>query len=169
MIYFIANSYSKSVKIGYSLSPKQRFSQLQIGNSYKLDLIGVMKGDREVERDIHNKFKKYHIRGEWYKLNDNIIKFITEYATIIKNRDNTFVRILELLGNKKTDILRYLALNSNRERIVFKSKREMSNELNISYAIVHNLIDKLLKAKYLKNIEGIGYKLCIPSLGAIKQ
>jgi hypothetical protein len=78
MMYFVANSEKVEGKIGTSSDPEQRFSQLQIGNSAKLDLMGIMNGDKKTETDIRNKFKKYHIRGEWYKLNDEIIKFIQD-------------------------------------------------------------------------------------------
>lgn len=38
-----------------------------------------------VEKELHNHFKKQHIRGEWFKLNNEDIDFIKTYLDSNKN------------------------------------------------------------------------------------
>lgn len=75
MIYFI-KEYDK-VKIGFSESkPKERLSQLQTGNAYELTMIFLMEGDRDDEVWLHELFSDHAIRGEWFRLDREIIEYI---------------------------------------------------------------------------------------------
>lgn len=68
MIYFIKRLDSDGdIKIGYTERIDKRFSQLQVGNSKKLQLLFVMEGDINTEKHLHKIFKQYHIRGDWHK------------------------------------------------------------------------------------------------------
>ncbi|MEH1786896.1 MAG: GIY-YIG nuclease family protein [Nostoc sp.] len=66
MVYFIENTETKHIKIGFSDRVAKRLGQLQVGNSQKLRLVFQMYGDRETEASIHQKLKKYRIRGDWF-------------------------------------------------------------------------------------------------------
>lgn len=80
MIYFI-QSPDKSIKIGFTnKDPNARLKSLQTGSHYKLILLGVIPGNRNLEIKLHNRFKNSHIRGEWYKSSDRLIKFINKNA-----------------------------------------------------------------------------------------
>ena len=66
-IYFILDLEHKvpAVKIGStSVSVEQRLSSIQTGNPADLKLLGFTEG---YESDFHERFKKYHIRGEWFE------------------------------------------------------------------------------------------------------
>lgn len=69
MIYLIYNESVKHLKIGYSIKPKQRLAELQIGNSYKLSLLHIQEGNLKEEKTIHKILKEYRINGEWYEYN----------------------------------------------------------------------------------------------------
>ena len=76
MIYFITQQ-DKYVKIGYTgNSPVKRFISLQIGNPHKLTLWGAIQGDATEEAYLHRMFRKNHLRGEWYHLTTDIIKYM---------------------------------------------------------------------------------------------
>ena len=65
-VYFISDE-SGNIKIGIAENIKKRLDLLQTGNSQKLKLVKHIKGGgKETEKRLHNKYKKYHIRGEWY-------------------------------------------------------------------------------------------------------
>jgi len=67
-IYFIQEGKTGSIKIGESTKVENRLKQLQIGNPNTLYLIGTIKNvPLLIEKKIQNKFKKYHLRYEWYK------------------------------------------------------------------------------------------------------
>lgn len=75
--YFIANS--KYVKIGKSFHVDRRFKDLLVGSPEPLSLLLVLPGNRE--RELHQQFKSYHVRGEWFELTKEIRDFIARELT----------------------------------------------------------------------------------------
>ncbi len=68
MIYFIKDTVSQAIKIGYSSKkPEQRLSDLQTGNPHKLILIGIIPGTPDDELSFHGKFAQHRLEGEWFK------------------------------------------------------------------------------------------------------
>ena len=65
-----------NVKIGLSDSPSHRLKELQTGNPNTLHLVCSFAGNKKYESRLHRRFKKYRVRGEWYSLSDEIVKFI---------------------------------------------------------------------------------------------
>ena len=68
-------------KIGLSNGSENRLKMLQIGNPYPLELVGKFPSfyAPEVERKIHQTFKRKHHHGEWFKdIDNNDIKMIEE-------------------------------------------------------------------------------------------
>lgn len=67
-VYFIREGRDGPVKIGWTQNePERRRDNLQIGNSRKLHLIGVLPNVEEaVESEWHQKYSDTHIRGEWF-------------------------------------------------------------------------------------------------------
>ena len=79
MIYFIKDSGTGSIKIGYTKSLetlKERIKALQIGNPKELTLAGVMFGDQTNEQGIHQRFKHYGLGGEWFNPGSGLLDFI---------------------------------------------------------------------------------------------
>lgn len=65
MIYFV--KCNDMVKIGYTKrNPEKRLAALQTANPYELLLIKTIEGTIDDEKILHAKYKKYHIRGEWF-------------------------------------------------------------------------------------------------------
>jgi hypothetical protein len=80
LVYFILDTYSNSVKIGYTTIKglKKRLETLQIGTPYELKLLGATWGDKKVEKTIHKRFYSSHIRGEWFHYTKELEDFISE-------------------------------------------------------------------------------------------
>ena len=77
MIYFVRVGKSGPIKIGYSENNiESRIKDLQIGSPEALILMGVMEGDKAKEREMHEKFKDLHIRGEWFRPGVDLRQFI---------------------------------------------------------------------------------------------
>lgn len=77
-VYFIkAKCEGNPIKIGYSIDPKKRLKSLQTASPVKLKLVKAIPGNRDTERNLHRRFKKYRIRGEWFK-SEKLLSFIKE-------------------------------------------------------------------------------------------
>ena len=83
MIYLIADLEQMVCKIGYAGNPNHRIKQLQTGNANELILMQVIPGDKPKETELHNKFKEFRLKGEWFEFN-NIIQnhFSYEYKLV---------------------------------------------------------------------------------------
>lgn len=68
--YIIRAIGTSHVKIGKAQSVKCRLKGLQTSNPYQLEVLMVQKGD--TEGLLHNQFRPYWIRGEWYEYSDSI-------------------------------------------------------------------------------------------------
>jgi hypothetical protein len=75
-IYFIQCLATKKIKIGYARDPWARLTCIQTGCPTPLLLLGMMPGNRFVERDLHAKFAGHLYRGEWFDPAPEIIEYI---------------------------------------------------------------------------------------------
>ena len=76
-IYFIGSLESGTVKIGKSNNPEKRLAELQIGNPHKLVLYGIITNvSQELENRLHQLFGDLHIKGEWFRMTDELIHFM---------------------------------------------------------------------------------------------
>ncbi len=80
IVYFILDTYSNSVKIGYTTIKglSKRLETLQIGTPYELKILGALWGDKKIEKKIHEQFNYSHIRGEWFNYSKELEDFISE-------------------------------------------------------------------------------------------
>lgn len=70
-------------KIGKSKVPQLRFQQIKSGYGKPLSMVfhHEVKRFHIVETDLHKKFKKKNVRGEWFRLTDNDVKSIKNYLS----------------------------------------------------------------------------------------
>jgi Meiotically up-regulated gene 113 len=74
--YFIQGVPLSPVKIGRAIDVPSRLKQLQTGTPHELRTLLVLNGDREME--MHDRFSRHRIRGEWFHWCDEIRNFINE-------------------------------------------------------------------------------------------
>ncbi len=65
-VYFVQQSATLSIKIGFSKDPQKRISDLQVANAQKLKLIGLIDATRKQEQELHKQFARYRLEGEWF-------------------------------------------------------------------------------------------------------
>ena len=65
-VYAIRCQDTGRVKIGISTAPEARFRTLQEACPTFLKLVGVVRGDRQKEREIHQRLIRHHVRMEWF-------------------------------------------------------------------------------------------------------
>lgn len=81
IVYFIQENKNRgAIKIGLSTNSSflGRFYSLQIGNPNELIILGIRIGDDSIEGKLHHEFRKYRIRGEWFKETDVILHYIED-------------------------------------------------------------------------------------------
>jgi hypothetical protein len=76
VVYFIRAGQSKMVKIGWTRDLRVRLSGLQSGNEKPLRVMLAIVGDRQLEADLHLRFRRWRRIGEWFWLDDTIMDFI---------------------------------------------------------------------------------------------
>ena len=67
---YLIHSNAGYTKIGISMQPKQRKRSLQTGSAHDLKLLATRQSQKasELERSLHDKYEKYHVRGEWFDI-----------------------------------------------------------------------------------------------------
>jgi len=75
VIYFV--QAGKHIKVGISSrgALKGRINAIQIGNPYEVRLLKLLKTSqpRKDERVFHRLLKRYHVRGEWFLIDNRAI------------------------------------------------------------------------------------------------
>lgn len=67
-VYFATARELGMVKIGYAKDVSRRLSFLQTGCPAKLEMEAVIDGGKDLERSLHEVFRPYRKRGEWFDL-----------------------------------------------------------------------------------------------------
>jgi hypothetical protein len=80
IIYFILDTNSNAVKIGYTTLKglKRRLENLQVGTPHDLKILGAVWGDRKTEKKLHERFTNFHIRGEWFNYTSEMDEYLNE-------------------------------------------------------------------------------------------
>lgn len=76
-VYFIQSG--TRVKIGVATNVRDRLSGLQIGSPEPLHVLAVIENaGLSEERELHAKFARHHIRGEWFSLDGDLAAFVAD-------------------------------------------------------------------------------------------
>lgn len=73
-VYFIRQG--DMVKIGRARNVSARLGNLQTAHHTELMLVGCILADEAKEVEIHNQFREHRVRGEWFRLDADLIRFI---------------------------------------------------------------------------------------------
>jgi hypothetical protein len=77
-VYFVQQGENGPIKIGRASNVARRVRQIQVSNPAPLRLLASIDGDREME--MHERFMKSCISGEWFKPEDELLQFLRELA-----------------------------------------------------------------------------------------
>lgn len=72
MVYALSSDDFKYIKVGITISPKQRFLNIQSGCPFVLSLWLAIRtpNAKQIEQFLHNKLTPFNLRGEWFSLDD---------------------------------------------------------------------------------------------------
>lgn len=97
MIYFICDGDweegDSCIKVGYSKNGgKGRLYEFQTGNPRELSLAFEITGSLKFESALHELFKEFHVRGEWFKWNEGFVRLLYEFFDehdVVRKRVNS--------------------------------------------------------------------------------
>ena len=78
IVYFVRCKQANAIKIGTTTRLMERLDGLRVGCPFDLEVVGTIGGGIETEKLIHAKLDGWHIRGEWFHLNEFTKQAITE-------------------------------------------------------------------------------------------
>ena len=88
-VYFIQEGIFRGegpIKIGYSRNVESRLTNLQMGSSKELFLLGTLRGGRELEGKLHSRFNEYRLRGEWFSWCETFYRDILRLLVLEKHK-----------------------------------------------------------------------------------
>lgn len=77
-VYVVKPEYGDVVKIGVAADVEQRLTALQVSHAECLAVVRMLHGGIEHERQLHELFKDYRRKGEWFQFCGPIAKWIVE-------------------------------------------------------------------------------------------
>lgn len=75
-VYFVQAGSDGPIKIGVALDVEKRRTQLQEASWEKLTILARVPGDQGTERMLHEEFRDFRIRGEWFRPDPVLLTFI---------------------------------------------------------------------------------------------
>ena len=102
MIYLISHQ-NEYLKIGYTKNVRKRLTQLQVSNPIKLELLHLIEGDSNLEKELHLLFQEYSINGEWFKYDNNILRYFQNQKCLMWEQGFTDYKRLPVIGKIKTE------------------------------------------------------------------
>jgi Meiotically Up-regulated Gene 113 (MUG113) protein len=82
-VYFIWAKRSDRIKIGFTLhDPNLRFIEINVGSPEPLTKHALMRGTRQLEKELHRRFKRFKAKGEWFRFKQPIDDFIADEARV---------------------------------------------------------------------------------------
>jgi hypothetical protein len=151
-IYFIYLRISpkhkdlEKVKIGVARDPEHRLKCLQTGCPFRLEIVYIFKVpigmESDLEKTLHKKFGKCHIRGEWFTSSWMIANWIAFHKSQVDKKYNKVERSkLRKQNNSKLfrnriayldEKMSKMNINSLRYKEALKEKNELVNSLQTS-------------------------------------
>lgn len=98
VIYFIQAGHDGPIKIGCCRDLKSRLQTIQISCAEKLIVLGVMGGNKEKEKELHNMFSQYRKIGEWFDPSEELINFTNQLVKELPSEPSKKRRILAIDG-----------------------------------------------------------------------
>jgi hypothetical protein len=88
-VYFILDRDSNALKIGKANNFQERLDDLQVGNPNDLEIIHHIQctsSDHSIqlEGQLHKKYEQLHMRGEWFRYNEEAFRELIDKGTSLK-------------------------------------------------------------------------------------
>jgi hypothetical protein len=84
MIYFVRDSLSGHIKVGYADDPWKRLSKIQSDCPGDVTLIATEEGGVEREAELHAMFAEQRLRGEWFRGDGLLGDYVAALAPAVR-------------------------------------------------------------------------------------
>jgi hypothetical protein len=78
VVYFLRAG--DAIKIGRTKNLARRLRALATGSAAPLELLAAVPGGRELEARLHRRWRQLHLRGEWFRAGEALVRFAREHA-----------------------------------------------------------------------------------------
>lgn len=78
-VYFVR--VADYIKIGITLDIRKRLKTLEGQCPLLIECLAMVPGTREMEADLHRRFRPYHHRYEWFRADPELLDYITQLKT----------------------------------------------------------------------------------------
>jgi excisionase family DNA binding protein len=102
VIYFVKPRGRRVIKIGYAQCVGSRVKSLQTAGPDKLEVLAVVPGDQAQEQALHARFAHLRVRGEWFRLAEEVRLFLNTEGEEYKPHLHDPVADRELIGLSET-------------------------------------------------------------------
>lgn len=100
------------IKIGFSGDPVSRLSKIATDSPFPCRLLGFWPGSKNTEDELHKRFQSSRVKGEWFKVTDDITAFVKAHAVApprkhrrtSRNNQHPLTAYAERTGRSFTDI-----------------------------------------------------------------
>lgn len=76
-VYIVRGCLAGLIKVGYSRNLKQRIQCLRSQIPEQIEVLGFVLGvSEDAEKELHARFKFWHVRHEWFRSDTPIIEYI---------------------------------------------------------------------------------------------
>lgn len=76
-VYFIRSEKTHAIKIGFTAgNVEDRMSALQTAHPYKLTVLATLRGGMSYEKELHKRFGRFRLEGEWFEPHPDLLAFI---------------------------------------------------------------------------------------------
>ena len=102
-VYIVKNMDTNNIKIGVSKDVYKRLETFRTGNDCQLELVYksiICSNTFDLESKVHEEFKDFHVRGEWFRVSESkVIEYLEKARYILKGS------VIDVSGNGmfKTD------------------------------------------------------------------
>lgn len=81
-VYFMRVGETGPIKIGFTKNVRHRLSVVQVDNPTLVRLIAVTEGGRKEEFQLHKRFAKYRLYGEWFEPSTELLEYINQFPVL---------------------------------------------------------------------------------------
>jgi hypothetical protein len=139
-VYLVRADGTNMYKVGTSKDVDSRINGIKTGCPYELTLIKTIDGGIGTENHLHENFKDFRKKGEWFEFKN--IEPVIVYMTMIDNIDKDMLPLLYILNN--TGLL---------QRFFNESKRNGDELNNFCFIIKDHISEKYMEGlfRYILN------------------
>lgn len=82
-VYFVQQGDDGPIKIGLAIDVGKRLDHLMAANSAELIVKAIIPGSVELESELHLRFARHVIRGEWFRPAPEIVEYIASLPAVL--------------------------------------------------------------------------------------